>query len=60
MLNSSDQAGSAKYHQWGCMSSAMVSFALRFFFGNGMGATVVTARRGAATEPCQPAVSCRP
>ncbi len=45
MLPRSDHAGSAKYHQWGCMSRAMVSLAFRFFFGNGMSATVVTARR---------------
>ncbi|MEY2445280.1 MAG: hypothetical protein QOE00_1860, partial [Ilumatobacteraceae bacterium] len=35
---SSDQAGSAKYHQCGCMSRAMVSLAFRYFFGNGMNA----------------------
>ena len=45
MLPSSEKAGSAKYHQWGCMSRAMVSLAFRFFFGNGMSATVVTVCR---------------
>ena len=45
MLPSSDNAGSAKYHQCGCMSRAMVSLAFRFFFGNGMSATVVTVHR---------------
>ena len=45
MVPSSENAGSAKYHQCGCMSRAIVSLAFRFFFGNGMSATVVTARR---------------
>ena len=45
MLPSSDHAGSAKYHQCGCMSRAIVSLAFKFFLGNGMNATVVTARR---------------
>ena len=35
-----DRPDSAKYHQCGCMSSATVSFGLRFFFGNGMAPTV--------------------
>src|SRR5262245_5245632 len=47
---SRENAGSAKYHQCGCMSSAMVSLALRFFFGYGMVATVVIPA-GRADEP---------
>ena len=33
-------AASAKYHQWGCRSSASVSLSLSSFFGYGMAATV--------------------
>lgn len=37
MLPTSASAASEKYHQCGCMSKhAMVSLALRFFFGYGM------------------------
>ena len=39
---SSVSAGSEKYHQCGCMSSATVSSALRFFLGYGMARIVVT------------------
>ena len=45
MLKSNDHAGSAKYHQCGCISRAIVSLAFRFFFGNGMDVTVVNASR---------------